>query len=82
MPTPRDVHNTVAAKAVTMIVQPMRDAGGDNADIIVLLETVTAGVLRLVLKEDQYDAACDLLAEQLKVRVRELQARARELGLT
>jgi hypothetical protein len=82
MPTPNEVHNEMAGKIIAAIVKPMRAAGGDDADIIVLLETVVAGVLLLVAEEDQYDAVCDLLGEQFKARLRELQAKARQLNET
>jgi hypothetical protein len=50
--TPLEIHNRDAGKIVTSIVQPTLKAGGDNVDILVLLETVIAGVLLFAIKPD------------------------------
>jgi hypothetical protein len=82
MPTPQELHNEIAGKIVKSIVNPIVEAGGDAPDIMVLLETVAAGVMLVIVKEGGEEAACKAFSSGLRTRLRELRARAEKLNET
>lgn len=48
--TPPEIHNRDVGDLVRRIVKPTIDAGGDMKDVLVLLESVAAGVLAVAVK--------------------------------
>jgi hypothetical protein len=44
------IHNATARQIVASIVRPTINAGGDMADVMVLLETVVTGVLTVAVR--------------------------------
>jgi len=50
-------HNDISRDMLMRIVQPVVDAGGGASEILVILESVAAGVLTACAKIDRHDAA-------------------------
>ena len=46
----RKLHNEIAGKIVESIVRPPIEAGGSSIDVLIVLESVVAGVLSVVIK--------------------------------
>lgn len=72
-----DHHNKAAGEIVRRIVADTEAAGGDFRDVMVLLESVAAGVIMVLVREEGDDPTVDLLAEGLKKRIKDLRERRR-----
>ena len=51
-----DRHNEISRDLLMRIVKPVIDAGGSTSEVMVLLESVVAGVLTACAKIDGHDA--------------------------
>lgn len=72
-----DLHNRMAGDIVKMIVMPPLEAGGDFKDVMVLLESVIAGVVLGMFKLGGDNIVLDTVLEGVKARVEEIMARER-----
>lgn len=72
MSTVSDHHNKAAGDIVAQIIKGTFDAGGDEKAIMVLLESVAAGVITTLMREEHDGDTIDLLAAGLKNRAKEL----------
>ena len=75
-----DLHNRIVGDIVRSIVIPPLMAGGDYKSVLVVLESVVAGVLLAMVKLGGDSIVLDTLLEGVKARVEEIMARER-LGL-
>jgi hypothetical protein len=71
---PYQIHNRDAGRLVVEIVNPMIEAGGDSSDILVMLETVVAGVLMHVAKDGGDDIVLKLLFDSVRERLQQMRA--------
>lgn len=62
------LHNEIAPEIVRRIVSPVIEAGGSHADILVIAESVIAGVVVFCAKND--GVSRDLVFDALVDRVR------------
>jgi hypothetical protein len=69
--TPAEIHNKNAGLIVKAIVKPMLEAGGEFTDILVLLETIVAGVMIVAVKSETSDVGDDEVLDALVEGVRE-----------
>lgn len=51
-----EIHNRIAGGIVKQIVTPPIEAGGETSDVLVVLESVVAGVIMACGKIDGWDA--------------------------
>lgn len=51
-----ELHNRIAVEVVKQIVKPPIEAGGKTSDVLVILESVVAGVITACGKIDGWDA--------------------------
>lgn len=72
-----DLHNRIAGEIVKMIVMPPLEAGGDFKDVMVLLESVIAGVVLGMFKLGGDNIVLDTVMDAAKARVQEIMARDR-----
>jgi hypothetical protein len=75
--TPSEIHNRNAPLIVKAIIKPMLEAGGDLTDIMVMLETVMAGVLLFAVKDGGDERVISVMAESVKERLAEMRAAKR-----
>lgn len=68
----RRLHNDLAGKVVASIVRPVVDAGGSAIDILILLESVTVGVMLVAAKLGGDEIVVDAFTERVKERLAEL----------
>lgn len=69
--TAHEVHNAVAGDIVRQIVKPTLAAGGDMVDVMVLLESVVAGVMMMAVKLGGDDKVLPKLVEGVEERLAE-----------
>lgn len=67
-----DHHNQAAGEIVKQLVSGVAEAGGDYTAIMALLESVAAGVILFLVKEEGDIPTTNLLAEGVKVRLKML----------
>ena len=67
-----DLHNQIAGEIVASIVKPVWRSGGGTKDILVLLESVIAGVSLAVIKLGGDEPVLDLMVEGAKLRLAEI----------
>jgi len=72
MKTPSDIHNELAGPIVAAIVKPIADAGGTYEDVLVLLESVIAGVVLFITKPGGEGPVWEALHVGVGARIREL----------
>lgn len=72
-----ELHNRLAGDIVKMIVMPPLEAGGDFKDVMVLLESVIAGVVLVMFKLGGDNIVLDTVLAGVKARVEEIMARER-----
>lgn len=72
-----DLHNRLVGEIVASIVKPPLEHGGDIKDIMVLLESVVAGVLLAAVKLGGDNIVLDVLIEGVKARATEILASKR-----
>lgn len=70
-----DHHNDAAGEIVKRIVKDTEAAGGDFRDVMILLESVAAGVIMVLVREEGDNPSVDLLAEGVKARLKDMRAR-------
>jgi len=75
--TPHEIHQRDAPRIVESIIRPMLDAGGDQFDVMVMLESVVAGVMVWATKEGSEELVVGVMAESIKERMRDLRAKKR-----
>ncbi len=70
-------HNAVANTALRTIIQQAQNAGGGNTDILVVTESIVAGVILYVSKVDSraHEAVSAALFDGVRERVAELAAK-------
>lgn len=68
-------HNQLAGPIVSSIVAPVIEAGGGASDILVLLESVAAGVIHVVTRLGGEEVVIDTFAAGLRKRVADLALR-------
>lgn len=67
-----DLHNRLAGTIVAQIVKPPLEAGGQTSDVLVLLESVVAGVMMACAKLNGWSpAGRDAMLMTLESGVRE-----------
>jgi hypothetical protein len=72
-----ELHNRIVGEIVKSIVVPPLTAGGDYKDVMVVLESVIAGVVLGMFKLGGDDIVLDTVLDGAKVRVQEIMARER-----
>lgn len=72
-----DLHNRIVGEIVRSIVVPPLEAGGDYKSVLIVLESVVAGVLLAMVKLGGDNIVLDVLMEGVKARVEEIMARRR-----
>lgn len=72
-----DIHNRIVGEIVKSIVVPPLTAGGDYKDVMVVLESVIAGVVLGMFKLGGDNIVLDTVMDAAKVRVQEIMARDR-----
>lgn len=72
-----ELHNRLAGEIVKSIVMPPLQAGGDFKDVMVLLETVIAGVVLGMFKLGGDNIVLETVLAGVKARVEEIMARER-----
>lgn len=65
------LHNRLAGQIVAAIVKPPLEAGGGEADILVLLESVILGVCLTIVKLGGDEIVLDAVMERVKGRLAE-----------
>jgi hypothetical protein len=76
-----ELHNAMARQIVPLLIGTVTNSGGDTADILVLLESVSAGVLLAVTKAGGDEPVLKAFCESLEQRVAELRLKqAKILG--
>lgn len=76
-----ELHNKLATKTVADMVAPILAAGGSGGDVLVLLESVTAGVFATMVKHEYFEQTLKAFTENVEGRLVELRA-AMELAKT
>lgn len=72
MSTQSDIHNRLAGQIVAQIVKPPLEAGGHVSDVLVLLESVVAGVMMACARVDGWNpAGRDAMLMTLETGVRD-----------
>lgn len=64
-----DIHNRDVGAIVRSIVMPTLEVGGDMRDVLVLLESVCAGVMTLVVRPGGDNVVLDLFMDGLRERM-------------
>lgn len=77
MTTQSDLHNRIVGEIVKSIVVPPLTAGGDYKDVMVILESVIAGVVLGMFKLGGDNIVLDTVLDGAKARVQEIMARER-----
>lgn len=72
-----ELHNRMVGEIVKSIVIPPLTSGGDFKDVMVVLESVIAGVVLGMFKLGGDNIVLDTVMDQAKARVREIMARDR-----
>lgn len=72
-----DLHNRIVGEIVKSIVVPPLTAGGDYKDVMVILESVIAGVVLGMFKLGGDNIVLDAVLDGAKARVQEIMARER-----
>lgn len=76
--TPNEIHNKLAGMIVQVMVKPMLENGGDTSDVLVLAESVLAGVALCVIKCGGDEKALDVICAGAKQRLAEIRLRDTE----
>jgi len=74
-----DLHNQLAGKIVASIVKPPLDHGGSETDVLVLLESVVAGVVLAITRLGGDEVVLDTFMEAVKERLAKLRLADREM---
>lgn len=69
------IHNASAGEIVRQIVRPTIEAGGDIKDVLVLLESIVAGVLLFAVKTGADNRVLDTFIEGVRLRMAEIRLR-------
>lgn len=77
MTSQSELHNRLTGEIVKSIVLPPLAAGGDFKDVMVLLESVIAGVVLGMFKLGGDNIVLDTVLAGVKARVEEVMARER-----
>ena len=64
--TPVEIHNRDVGGIVKAIIKPTLDAGGSYSDVMVILESVIAGVLLFGIKHEGREPVLDLLIQHVR----------------
>lgn len=72
-----DLHNRIVGEIVKSIVVPPLTSGGDYKDVMVVLESVIAGVVLGMFKLGGDNIVLDTVLAGVKARVEEIMARER-----
>ncbi len=72
-----ELHNRIVGEIVKSIVVPPLTAGGDYKDVMVVLESVIAGVVLGMFKLGGDNIVLDTVMDAAKARVQEIMARDR-----
>ncbi len=72
-----ELHNRIVGEIVKSIVVPPLTAGGDYKDVMVVLESVIAGVVLGMFKLGGDNIVLDTVLDGAKARVQEIMARER-----
>lgn len=78
--TQADLHNRLAGQIVASIVRPPIEAGGDITDVMVLTESVLAGVILTVVRPGGDEVVLDVLFANVKRRLAEIRLGRIETG--
>jgi hypothetical protein len=70
--TPNEIHNQDAGRIVADIIKPTLDAGGTMVEVLVLLESVIAGVMYIGVKVGCDEFVFDRMVENVKHRMAEM----------
>lgn len=76
-----ELHNRIAKETTVNLVAPILAAGGSGGDVLVLLESVTAGVFATMVKHEYFEQTLKAFTENVEGRLVELRA-AMELAKT
>ena len=71
----RDLHNRLAGDIVQAMIEPIRDSGGTPADVLVLLESIIAGIVLIIAEETDDEEVLEVLFERLRERLPALRRR-------
>jgi hypothetical protein len=66
------IHNVKVGEIVKQIVKPTIESGGDVKDVLVLLESVVAGVLLFAVKVGGDEKVLDVLTDGVRLRMAEI----------
>ena len=67
-----ELHNQLAGRIVASIVKPPLDAGGDIKDVLVLAESVVAGVIIACTKIGGDEVVLDAFIKGVKTRLAQI----------
>lgn len=70
--TVHELHNRLAGELVKQIVKPTLAAGGDMADVLVLLESIVAGVLTIAVMTGGDEQVLDVFQANVRQRMAEI----------
>lgn len=71
-PPQHEIHNRLAGKIIIGIVKGQLDAGGTSADVLVLLESIVAGVVSVVSSMEGSGVVFDVFADGCRERIAQL----------
>lgn len=77
MTSQSELHNRIVGEIVKSIVVPPLTSGGNFKDVMVILESVIAGVVLGMFKLGGDNIVLDTVMENAKARVQEIMARER-----